>query len=144
MNDLVYVKYNRKIDTRFKNRIAEGSDFDPLILEDLQWDNEWINVNGDLGHPNEDLWGADVDRVVGPSSSKNGRGRNTRAARDGEAAGDEDESNEAETGEDDFDQLIVEDEDLEDDYGMGSDPGQYSDLEGSRILTTDGSHIFKL
>ena len=43
-----------------------------------------------------------------------------------------------------FDQLIVEDEDLEDDYGMGSDPGQYSDLEGSRILTTDGSHIFKL
>ena len=27
LNDLVYVQYNRKIDTRFKKRIAEGSDF---------------------------------------------------------------------------------------------------------------------
>ncbi|XP_074378077.1 uncharacterized protein LOC141719598 [Apium graveolens] len=37
LNDLVYVQYNRKIDSGFKKRRDLGKKFDPLVLEDLKW-----------------------------------------------------------------------------------------------------------
>ncbi|KAK1371401.1 hypothetical protein POM88_037493 [Heracleum sosnowskyi] len=97
----------------------------------IKWENEWVNVDGDLVHPNEDLWWADVDRAVGASRSV--RARNSRSTRRREDSSsidlDEDEeTNEDETRDEDLDP-ILEDEDIEDDYGMGSDPDQYSDHE---------------
>ncbi|KAL6573100.1 hypothetical protein OROHE_002576 [Orobanche hederae] len=40
LNDLVYVQYNRKLATRFQKRREGGKNFDPLLLDDFQWDNE--------------------------------------------------------------------------------------------------------
>ncbi|XP_019184207.1 PREDICTED: uncharacterized protein LOC109179096 [Ipomoea nil] len=51
LNDLVYVQYNRKIASRFQKMREEGSNFNPLVLEEFQWDNEWING----GESNDDV-----------------------------------------------------------------------------------------
>ncbi|XP_066347610.1 uncharacterized protein [Miscanthus floridulus] len=42
LNDLVYVQYNRKMAVRFQKRHEKGAgSFDPLCLEDFDWNNEW-------------------------------------------------------------------------------------------------------
>ena len=56
----MYVQYNRKIKSRFKKRRELGRKFDPLVLEDLEWTNEWI---GDL---EERFWSA-MDIASGAS-----------------------------------------------------------------------------
>jgi hypothetical protein len=44
LNDLVYVQYN-KITERFKTRCVEGKNLNPLILEEFQWDNKWVQMS---------------------------------------------------------------------------------------------------
>ena len=44
LNDLVYVSYNRKMLSRFQKRKEKADkSFDPLVLEDFDWDNEWVD-----------------------------------------------------------------------------------------------------
>ncbi|KAL6581945.1 hypothetical protein OROMI_005959 [Orobanche minor] len=80
LNDLVYVQYNRKIATRFQKRREEGSNFNPLIIEDFQWDNEWVDSGGDdVVHIGEDLSWRLVDEAIGASSNLEGRSSSRRA-----------------------------------------------------------------
>lgn len=60
LNDLVYVQYNRKITTRFEKLRVSGKGFDPLVIEDFQWENEWV---GD-----DPLW-SHVDDAMGVSDA---------------------------------------------------------------------------
>lgn len=46
LNDLVYVSYNQKMRSRFQMREKAGTSYDPLIIEDFDWDNEWILISG--------------------------------------------------------------------------------------------------
>ncbi|KAG2634133.1 hypothetical protein PVAP13_2NG252703 [Panicum virgatum] len=72
LNDLVYVSYNKKMSNRFQ-KIQElgckGRRSNPLLLEEFQWDNEWVDENCGDGVP----W-AVVDEAIG--ASENLRGRN--------------------------------------------------------------------
>jgi hypothetical protein len=44
LDDLVFVSYNRKMISRFqKRREKEGPSYDPLVIEDFDWANEWID-----------------------------------------------------------------------------------------------------
>ncbi|KAL9674047.1 hypothetical protein QQ045_030313 [Rhodiola kirilowii] len=76
LNDLVYVQYNIKIATRFQMRREQGTDFNPLNLEDFQWDNEW--VNGDVVNVAEsELWQA-VDSALDASRGLENRQNSRR------------------------------------------------------------------
>ncbi|KAL6508662.1 hypothetical protein OROGR_023373 [Orobanche gracilis] len=70
LNDLVYIQYNRKIATRFQKRREDGKNFDPLLLDDFQWDNEWLN--GEVVDPG-DVDRLAVDRALEASEGIDGR-----------------------------------------------------------------------
>lgn len=50
LNKLVYVSYNKKMANRFQ-KIRElgckGRNYNPLILEEFHWENEWVYENSD-------------------------------------------------------------------------------------------------
>ncbi|CAM8982853.1 unnamed protein product [Rhodiola kirilowii] len=76
LNDLVYVQYNRKIATRFQMRREQGTDFNPLNLEDFQWDNEWVNGNV-VNVAESELWQA-VDSALDASRGLENRQNSRR------------------------------------------------------------------
>ena len=51
----------------------EGNIGNPLILEDFQWDNEWVDNQKEAVRQGEDLAWAHVDEATGASSSLEGR-----------------------------------------------------------------------
>jgi hypothetical protein len=63
----VYVSYNRKMANRFQ-RIRElgskGNKSNPLILQEFQWENEWVHENDEDNNDENSLWRA-VDEAVG-------------------------------------------------------------------------------
>ena len=69
MNDLVYVQYNRKIANRFQKWQEEGTNLNPLVLEEFEWDNEWVHNCDDMVHPGEDLSWRQVDEAMGASAN---------------------------------------------------------------------------
>ncbi|CAH9136807.1 unnamed protein product [Cuscuta epithymum] len=125
LNDLVFIQYNRKIATRFQKRREEGKNFNPLIFEDFQWNNEW--VSNEVVHPGDDLLWSQVDEALGASSSLQGRNLPRTSSSRGESVYyrrrgsnssnsslrliDEDMNDEEESFPND-------DEDVEDDYGQ--------------------------
>uniref|UniRef100_A0A0A8YET6 Uncharacterized protein n=1 Tax=Arundo donax TaxID=35708 RepID=A0A0A8YET6_ARUDO len=70
---------------------SKGKTYNPLVLEEFQWENEWVDINCDPVHQgyasaaaapgSDDLTWADVDRAMSASQNLRG-GRNVpRAAR---------------------------------------------------------------
>nr|XP_020199817.1 uncharacterized protein LOC109785632 [Aegilops tauschii subsp. strangulata] len=54
LNKLSYVSYNRKMEARFQNLREQGSNAkksSPLILEEFEWDNEWVDINAEMVLP---------------------------------------------------------------------------------------------
>ncbi|CAH9122599.1 unnamed protein product [Cuscuta epithymum] len=83
LNDLVFIQYNRKIVNRFKKRREEGSSFNPLVLEEFSWDNEWVDDSGSqVVHHGDDLLWDEVDEALG--ASRNLDRRNPRRGDGGE------------------------------------------------------------
>src|SRR6266540_5730964 len=78
LNDLVFVSYNRKMQTRFQMRKEKaGKSYDPLVMEDFDWDNEWtdstvVPIQGARGCVHDLTW-ENVDEAVGASRSLRGR-----------------------------------------------------------------------
>jgi len=84
LNSIVFVSYNRKMKTRFqKLRLKKGKCFDPLVVEEFDWDNEWadsLHVHPQGGRGCEcDLTWDQVDEVLGASESLRGRNLPRRA-----------------------------------------------------------------
>uniref|UniRef100_J3MSA7 HAT C-terminal dimerisation domain-containing protein n=1 Tax=Oryza brachyantha TaxID=4533 RepID=J3MSA7_ORYBR len=75
LNDVVFVAYNRKMKTRFQlRRENAGKSYDPLVIEEFDWDNEWADslhepIQGARGR---DITWDDVDEAVGASHSLRG------------------------------------------------------------------------
>ncbi|XP_066343195.1 uncharacterized protein [Miscanthus floridulus] len=84
LNSIVFVSYNRKMKTRFQiRREKKGKSFDPLVIEEFDWDNEWadssfVHRQGARGCECDanDLRWEHVDEALGASSLL--RGRNLR------------------------------------------------------------------
>ena len=78
LNSIVFVSYNRKMKARFqKLRHKKGKNFDPLVVEDFSWDNEWadslhVAPEGARGCECDLTWDL-VDNAVGASQSLRGR-----------------------------------------------------------------------
>ncbi|CAD6272438.1 unnamed protein product [Miscanthus lutarioriparius] len=43
LNDIVFVSYNRKMRTRFHLGVRRRAKYDPLVIEEFDWDNEWAD-----------------------------------------------------------------------------------------------------
>jgi hypothetical protein len=68
---LVYVNYNRKMNNRFtkkREQDSKGKKSNPLVLEELLWENEWVQESKE----GEELWSA-VDEVLGATQATQGR-----------------------------------------------------------------------
>ncbi|KAJ1283970.1 hypothetical protein BS78_03G168500 [Paspalum vaginatum] len=81
LNNLVYVQYNRKMAARFQKMREEGKNIDPLVLEDFDWDNEWVDPLANSGHIGGDplfTW-HHVDEAAGASTQLRGRNFPRRA-----------------------------------------------------------------
>jgi hypothetical protein len=76
---LVYIQYNRKMAARFQRLHEEGNIGNPLILEDFQWDNEWVDNQKETFREGVDLAWAHVDDAIGAPSSLQGRDFTRRA-----------------------------------------------------------------
>jgi hypothetical protein len=72
LNNLVYIQYNRKIAGRFQRLCEEGNIGNPLVFEDFQWDNEWVDNKKETIRQGDDLAWAHVDEATGASSSLQG------------------------------------------------------------------------
>jgi len=78
LNKLVFVSYNRKMAFRFQ-KIRElgskGKKSNPLLLEEFQWENEWVDINCDPVHASNgsDMLWTHVDEAVGATDQLRGR-----------------------------------------------------------------------
>jgi len=108
--------------TRFQiRREKKGKNFDPLVIEEFDWDNEWadsshVHPQGARGCDENDLTWAAVDEALGASNSLWGhnlpRNASSRCATNSNPRLDEDESglgNEEEEDEDPHDDAYVTD-----------------------------------
>jgi hypothetical protein len=135
LNDIVYVGYNRKTKSRFQARGEEkGKSFDPLVIEDFSWDNEWadstyVHPQGARGCDNENglTWGL-VDDAIGASSSLHGRNFPRSASRKGAripvVVEDEDDSTDGDGEEEEDPHDDAEVTDSEDAPNGSNDSGQ--------------------
>ncbi|XP_063937668.1 uncharacterized protein LOC108193722 isoform X2 [Daucus carota subsp. sativus] len=142
LNDLVYVQYNRKIDSRFKKMRELGEKYNPLIFEDLEWTNDWMN---DI----EDRFWSAVDIASGASQGLEGRtlprkakGGSTSDMRTYTRRGtsstlhDDDDDDDDGWGEDE-DHTPIDDMEVEDDYGVPPDPSLKNTQEGDEDFMLD-------
>ena len=77
LTKLVYVSYNRKMSNKFKKTRELGSKgkiCNPLLLEEFEWENEWVDENCEsvhAAHGNELTW-ANVHETIGATESLRG------------------------------------------------------------------------
>jgi hypothetical protein len=64
---------------RFQRLREEGNIGNPLILEDFQWDNEWVDNQNETVREGDDLAWTHVDDTIDASSSLQGRNFPRRA-----------------------------------------------------------------
>ncbi|KAJ9542821.1 hypothetical protein OSB04_029327 [Centaurea solstitialis] len=62
MNSLVYIMYNNKLKQRFQKKKTLKDEEDPLSVEDISSDDEWV------ANPNDDENGDEINRGEGESS----------------------------------------------------------------------------
>lgn len=89
LNELLYVSYNQKMLNKFQKTRELGSKgkiCNPLLLEEFEWQNEWVDENCEpvhAAHGNELTW-ANVHDAIGPTESLRGhnlpRAASSRAA----------------------------------------------------------------
>jgi len=48
LEDRAYIQYNRMMSNRSERQHSEGSNFDPLILEDCEMDYDWVGMYAKL------------------------------------------------------------------------------------------------
>ncbi|XP_043705428.1 uncharacterized protein LOC122655289 [Telopea speciosissima] len=152
-NDRVYIQYNRRLQLRFQERKEQCRNYNPLVLDELDWSSEWMTGESDDELvPKDDLTWRTVSTVTKASSSFNGPNRPKRSGPSTSGAAPaivsysqcgrgrtEESSNEElelELEEDD----VRDDENVEDDYGIESDSAgqqQEEEEEDLNILKWD-------
>ncbi|XP_058082293.1 uncharacterized protein LOC131230404 [Magnolia sinica] len=152
LNDLVFVQYNKKWRERIQTRKEKPGFFDPICLDELDADNEWLVETGDPTFAGENLTWAQVEDAAYGSTP--GEGSTTRRRRMGEPGassnrqpveeieeGDGDNDDQAEdhppldvdevlvsTDDEETEEVYVEEgddsnDDIDDDDGGGGGPG---------------------
>jgi hypothetical protein len=127
LNDLVYVSYNRKMAARFQKLREEGKNFDPLVLEDFDWDNEWVDPLANSSVVGDDplfTW-EHVDHAIGASTQLHGRyfPRRAHGTQVPILEDDEDDVDEGDENEDD-DNFVLDDLDMDDEEETNNSGGR--------------------
>ncbi|CAL4941049.1 unnamed protein product [Urochloa decumbens] len=136
LEDYGYIRYNRVMANRFERQRSEGSNFDPLILEDCELGYDWVGMYAEHFNSDDLPWQL-VEEVTNGSYTledhyrlrknfcemMNSEQESTTTSRltDGTGSDTEEEN----------DSFVVDDEDIEDDYGH-QDPLIPSDDESER------------
>jgi hypothetical protein len=143
LNDLVFVSYNRKMQNRFqKRRETGGTSYDPLVLDDFDWDNEWVHssvVHAGRDDDEHNLTWEQVDEAIGASESLRGRNFPRQARmysnsyqRRSTMRAHEDEQGEEDDGNDSNNEVV----DPQDDYWYGdSDEANEAEDDGEENPT---------
>ena len=103
---------------RFQKMREEGKNFDPLVLEDFDWDNEWVDPLANSEHiEGGPLFTWDhVDQAAGASTQLQGRNfpRRAHGSHVSRIVQDEDDTDVGEENEND-DDFVLDDLDMDDD-----------------------------
>jgi hypothetical protein len=70
------LQYNRKMTNRFlklRELGSKGKKFNPLVLEEFEWDNEWVDAGCEPVHQRDDITWTQVDEATGASQGIRGR-----------------------------------------------------------------------
>jgi hypothetical protein len=59
---------------------SKGKRSNPLLLEEFQWENEWVDINYDPVHASNDMTWKHVDEAVGATDELRGRNMPREAA----------------------------------------------------------------
>ncbi|XP_058082029.1 RNA-directed DNA methylation 4-like isoform X2 [Magnolia sinica] len=86
LNNLVFVQYNKKLRERFQSRKEKPGFFDPICLDELDADNEWLVETEDPVFAREDLTWAQVEDAAYGSTPGEGSST-TRRRRTGGSRG---------------------------------------------------------
>ncbi|XP_066351128.1 uncharacterized protein [Miscanthus floridulus] len=140
LNDLVYVSYNRKMTSRFQKRREEaGKSYAPLVIEDFDWNNEWVDPMAQPeGARGSDLTWDQVDEAIGASRELRGRNLHrtyARRARQISRVVEEDE----EEGEEE--EIILDDDDIDD---FGEQPMDATEDGGENVDASNDLDEFAL
>lgn len=77
LNALVFVKYNLRLEQRQEKRQERGETYDPIVLSDVESDDEWITEKEEPCLPEDTSW-MDIHECFqddeGVSSKKRKRG----------------------------------------------------------------------
>ncbi|KAK8943274.1 hypothetical protein KSP39_PZI008788 [Platanthera zijinensis] len=133
LSDLVYIQYNRRLQARFQERREKGRNYNPLVLDELDWSNEWMVNKPEavdaLVFDDDNLTWNDAERAIeiGARNLRSGAEANLQimAERD-----------------DDLDHFFIfnDDEDIEDNYGQNpSTSNQPSTCNANDNLLDDDS-----
>ncbi|KAK8916557.1 hypothetical protein KSP39_PZI022500 [Platanthera zijinensis] len=133
LSDLVYIQYNRRLQARFQERREKGRNYNPLVLDELDWSNEWMvnkpEAEDALVFYDDILTWNDVERAIGTGA------RNLRS-------GAEANLQIMAEREEDLDHFFIvnDDEDIEDNYGQNpSTSNQPSTCNANDNLLDDDS-----
>ena len=103
---------------RFQKMREEGKNFDPLVLEDFDWDNEWVDPLANSAPIGGDplFTGDHVDQAAGASTQLQGRNfpRRAHGSHVSRIVQDEDDADVGEENEND-DDFVLDDLDMDDD-----------------------------
>ena len=70
------MQYNRKMTNRFlklRELGSKGKKCNPLVLEEFEWDNEWVDAGCEPVHQRDDITWTQVDEATGASQGIRGR-----------------------------------------------------------------------
>lgn len=56
LNELVFIKYNLRLQARHQKRVQEGDAYDPISLSDMESDDEWITEKEGPSLPEDTTW----------------------------------------------------------------------------------------
>uniref|UniRef100_A0A0A9DQ40 HAT C-terminal dimerisation domain-containing protein n=1 Tax=Arundo donax TaxID=35708 RepID=A0A0A9DQ40_ARUDO len=134
LEDYAYIRYNRMMADRFERQRSEGSYFDPLIREDCEFEYDWVGMYAEL-HNRDDLAWQLVEEVTCGSYTLEDHYRSRRSFCDmmnsehGSSTSRLADETDSDTEEDD-ESFVVDDEDIEDDYGQQDPPTPSDDSDG--------------
>jgi len=126
LEDRAYLRENLMMADRLERQRTEGSNYEPLILEGYEFDHEWVGLHTAQLYNRDRLAWQLVEDVTGGSFTLEDHHR----PRIYPGQGSSDMTDETGSDTEDDDTFVVDDEDVEDDYGPQDPPTASDDSDG--------------
>jgi len=121
LEDRAYLRENLMMADRLERQRTEGSNYEPLILEGYEFDHEWVGMHAAQLYNRDRLAWQLVEDVAGGSFTLEDHHRPTIYSGLTNETGSDTEEDYS---------FVVDDEDVEDDYGPQDPPTASDDSDG--------------